>query len=373
MVAWAVTSHSAMRTLLSDPRVSKDAHQHWPEYAEGAVVLDSILATWVGRRNMFGAYGDEHKRLRSLVSKAFTPRRINSLKPWIEKITAGLISDLAAGPQTTPADLREGFCYPLPIEVICALFGVPEETRPELRRVIDGVFNTSLKPEEAMAIAEDLYKLMYGFVAYKQANPGDDLTSALIAAREEDGSRLNEAELVDTLNLVLAAGHETTVNLLDQAITALLTHPEQLAMVRSGERSWDDVIEETLRWNAPVANLPLRFAVEDIELGDIVIRKGDRILAPYAATGRDPEHHGETADRFDITREVKDHLAFGHGVHYCLGAPLARMEVQLALPALFDRFPELSLAVPAAELVPVASFISNGHRELPVILKPSTA
>ncbi|WP_075741699.1 cytochrome P450 family protein [Actinoalloteichus sp. GBA129-24] len=373
MVAWSVNSHDHLRKLLSDPRVSKDPNQHWPGYAEGKVVLSSVLTTWVGVKNMFNAYGDDHKRLRSLVSKAFTARRVNALQPWIESITERLIAELAAGPQDTPVDLREGFCFPVPIEVICALFGVPEEHRPELRRVVDGVFDTAATPEEAMALGEDLYKLMGAFVADKRANPGDDLASALINARDEDGSRLDEIELLDTLALVLSAGHETTVNLLDQAITALLTYPDQFELVRSGERSWDDVIDETMRWQAPVANLPLRYAVEDIQIGDILIRKGDRILAAYAATGRDPERHGADADQFDLTRAAKDHLAFGHGVHYCLGAPLARMEVKTALPALFARFPNMRLAVPADELVPMSSFISNGHHELPVILNPGSA
>ncbi|MBB5921193.1 cytochrome P450 [Actinoalloteichus hoggarensis] len=372
-MAWSVTSHHHLRSLLADPRVSKDPVQHWPGYAEGRVRLDSVLATWVGVRNMFNAYGDDHRRLRSLVSKAFTPRRVNALQPWIESITDRLVTDLAAGPQDQPVDLREGFCFPVPIEVICALFGVAEEHRPELRRVVDGVFDTAATPEEAAALGEDLYKIMNVFIADKRANPGDDLASALISARDEDGSQLDETELIDTLSLVLSAGHETTVNLLDQAITALLTHPDQLALVRSGERSWDDVIDETMRWQAPVANLPLRYAVEDIQVGDILIRKGDRILAPYAATGRDPERHGADADSFDLTRAVKDHLAFGHGVHYCLGAPLARMEVKTALPALFARFPNMRLAVAADELAPVSSFISNGHAELPVILNPESA
>ena len=221
------------------------------------------------------------------------------------------------------------------------------------------------------AAYERLYGVLGELVAAKRESPGDDLTSGLIAARDEDDTRLSEQELLDTLVLMISAGHETTVNLLDQAIHALLTHPEQLAHVRAGRATWDDVIEETLRNQAPVASLPLRYAVEDLDLAEfggpeVVIAKGDPILAAYAAAGRDPERHGKDADVFDVTRADKEHLAFGHGVHYCLGAPLGRMEARIALPALFERFPSLELAATDEELGSVESFISNGHRRLPV-------
>jgi cytochrome P450 len=265
-------------------------------------------------------------------------------------------------------DLREGFAYPLPIEVICHLFGIPENSRPGLRRVVDGVFNTSATPQEAEANGRDLYAILADLVAFKRRTPGNDMTSALINARDEDGSCLNEAEMVDTLILMISAGHETTVNLLDHAITALLTHPDQLDLVRAGHGSWNDVIDETLRWQAPVANLPLRYAVEDIDVGGVIIHKGDAIMAAYAAAGRDLAVHGDDADRFDIGRPNKEHLAFGHGIHYCVGAPLARLEAEIALPALFARFPDLALSVQPSELQPVGSFISNGHRALPATL-----
>ncbi|MBV8933624.1 MAG: cytochrome P450, partial [Kutzneria sp.] len=218
---------------------------------------------------------------------------------------------------------------------------------------------------------QELYLIVHDFVAEKRAAPGEDMTSALIAARDEDGSRLNETELVDTVLLLIGAGHESTVNLLDQAITALLAHPGQLDLLRAGRHDWNEAIEEVLRWQAPVANVPLRYAVEDIESDGVLIRAGDAILAGYAAAGRDPDHHGSDADRFDITRRQRNHLAFGHGVHYCLGAPLARLEARIALPALFGRFPQLALAVSQDELLPMQSFISNAHQSLPVILGPT--
>ncbi|TDD94241.1 cytochrome P450 family protein [Actinomadura rubrisoli] len=370
VVAWAVTGHEPLKRLLADPRVSKDPDLHWTKWIGNEVPGDWPLDSWVSVRNMFTAYGEDHRRLRSLVSRAFTPRRTEALRPRIEEITHDLLDRLAALPPG-PADLREGFAYPIPIEVICRLFGIPDGTRPALRRVVDGVFNTALGPADSAANQRELYEIMEDLVAAKRAAPGDDLASVLIAARDDDGSRLSEPELVGTLILMISAGHETTVNLLDHAIAAVLTHPGQRALVRAGSVPWSEVIEEALRWQAPVANLPLRYAVEDIEVDGVTIAKGEAILAGYAAAGRDPALHGDDADRFDATRPGKEHLAFGHGAHFCLGAPLARLEARVALPALFERFPDLALAVGPDELRPVESFISNGHRALPVLLRPA--
>jgi cytochrome P450 len=368
VVAWSVTSYEVLRGLLNDPRVSKDARQHWPVF-EG-ISEGWSLHLWVAVRNMFTAYGGDHKRLRSLVAQAFTARRIATLQPRIVKIVTDLVDALAAMPVDEPVDLRENFAYPLPIEVICQLFGVPDEARAGLRHAVEIIFQTSASPQAALAAQQAMYAILTDLVAARRANPGDDLTTALIAAHSEgDGARLDEAELIDTLILFVSAGHETTVNLLDQAITALLTHPDQLALVRAGRVGWPDAIEETLRWQAPVAHLPLRYAVEDIDVDGVVIRQGEAILAGYAAAGRDPALHGEDADEFDVTRADKSHIAFGYGVHYCLGAPLARLEATIALPALFDRFPTMTFAVAPQDLAHLDSFISNGHRALPVLLK----
>lgn len=209
-------------------------------------------------------------------------------------------------------------------------------------------------------------------IATKRGNPGDDMTSLLIAARDEesDGTGFTDVELRDTMILMINAGYETTVNVIDQAVFALLTSPDQLRLVRTGQATWEDVVEETLRAEPAIKYLPLRFAVTDIKLPDgQVIAAGDPILAAYGAANRHPDWHGPDADAFDVTRKVKDHLAFGYGVHFCLGAPLARLEVAEALRQLFERFPAMSLAVPADALRPVPTLISNGHQELPVYLR----
>jgi len=368
--AWAITSYDLTKRLLTDKRVSKDPRQHWGAWRRGEITPDWPLYSWVAIRSMFNAYGADHQRLRSLISRAFTVRRTAALRPDIERITAELLESIAATSVGDVVDLREELACPLPAEVISSLFGVPHDLRAALRRTLDEGNRTSKTPEEALANWQELCALLNNLVAIKRDTPGDDLTTDLIAARDGAGSRLDETELVDTLLLMIGAGQETTVNLLDHAITAMLTHPHWLDYARKPD-GWDSVIEETLRWQAPVANLVLRYATEDIDLDGVTILQGEAILISYAAAGRDPEHYGTDADVFDPTRPDKDHLAFGHGAHHCVGAPLARLEAQIALTALFARFPNLTLAGPLGQLRPLASFISNGHRTLPAIPYPT--
>ncbi|MFD9816327.1 cytochrome P450 [Streptomyces sp. NPDC059080] len=367
-LTWSITSHALLKELLTDPRVSKNAREHWPAWQRGEY-HETWLQTWVGVNSMFTAYGADHRRLRKLIAPAFTARRTEAMLPSVERITTALLDDLAAMAPGVTTDLREGFAHPLPMQVICELFGVPDgDTRAELGRLSE-IIMTTVDTEEARTTLAAIHELLGGLVALKRKEPAEDLTSLLVSARDDEGHKMSEAELIDTLLLVLVAGHETTVNLIGNAVHSLLTHPDQLRLVRDGKASWNDVVEETLRRSPSVANLPLRFAVEDIEIpGGPVIRKGDTILASIAATGRDPERHGPTAESFDIRRADPEHLTFGHGVHRCLGSPLARMEARIALPALFARFPDLEFAVPAEKLEPSGGFIVDGFRTLPVRL-----
>ncbi|MEV8016972.1 cytochrome P450 [Streptomyces sp. NPDC086554] len=378
--AWAPTQYDVLKQLLADERVSKDPNQHWPAWIDGEF-RETWVNSWVGVTNMFTAYGSNHRRLRKLVSPAFTKRRTDALRPRIEELTAGLLDRMAEAEAEAEADdegdggggsvdLRAAYAHPLPMQVICELFGLPEDRQADTARLVESIMDTTATPEQAAATWQEVHQLLAGLVALKRAEPGDDMTTVLIAARDEEGSALTEAELIDTLLLVIAAGHETTVNLIGNAVHALLSHPEQLARVLSGEVPWSDVIEETLRYAPSIANLPLRYAVSDIELPDgTVIAQGDAILAAYGAAGRDPQRHGATAGQFDIGRVDKGHIAFGHGVHYCMGAPLARLEAGVALPALFSRFPGLRLDPGAGGALPVGSFIADGFAALPVRLK----
>ncbi|MGW9324602.1 cytochrome P450 family protein [Streptomyces koyangensis] len=367
--AWSVSDPALLKTLLTSPDVSKDGRAHWPAFAE--TVQSWPLALWIAVRNMFTSYGADHRRLRRIIAPAFSARRVAALRPVVERITGGLLDELAALPPDAPVDLREKLAYPLPVAVIGHLMGVPEERYAHFRAVVDGIFDTTLSREEAMANTGALYVVLDELIATRRAEPGDDLTSLLLATPGEEGAEpaLAHEELRDTLLLVISAGYETTVNVIDQAVYALLSVDGQLGLVRSGRVGWADVVEETLRHEGAVKHLPLRYAVRDIPLPDgRTIARGEAILASYAAANRHPGWHDD-ADVFDAGRLSKEHLAFGHGVHFCVGAPLARLEVEVCLRLLFTRFPELALDLPAGGLPPFPSLISNGHRCLPVWLQ----
>ncbi|MEU9061844.1 cytochrome P450 [Streptomyces sp. NPDC048430] len=369
VMAWSVTDHALLNAMITDPRFSKD----WRNW--NAIIRDEITDGWpligmVKVTNMVTSDGQEHRRLRKLVTQTFTPRRIEALRPRVQQIVDELLDELPSHVGTDGSvDLRRHFAHPVPMQVICELFGVPADERPRLQELMDNIFRSDLAPEEVTASQIEQYQLLARVVAGRRREPGDDLTSALIAARAADPDSLSEEELVGTLLLMLSAGQETTLSLITNAVRALLTHPHQRELAVRGDADiWAGVVEETLRWDAPIGNFPFRYPLEDVEIAGVPIPKGEAIMAPFSAVGRDEDQHGEEADRFDITRKQRKHLAFGNGPHFCLGAPLARLEAALALPAVFERYPGMSLAVDPDDLVAVPSLFSNSSSTLPVRL-----
>lgn len=368
VTAWSVTGYEAGMQVLSDQRFSKDARQHWTAFLNGEISPDFPLIGWALMENLSTTYGSAHTRLRRLVAKAFTPRRVEGMRPTVEGIVADLLAGLDSGAPGTQTDLKAGFAHPLASRVMFDLIGVPEQARATILRGGEAQVDTTMTEEEIAAAVGAVIQEMGALVEAKRQAPGDDLTTALLAAKEEDGSRLTDAEMVGTLLLLLATGTEPATNLVTNTVFTLLSNPGQLKSIRAGQASWQDAIEETLRLEAPVAHLPFRFAVEDVAIDGVTIRAGDPVLMNFAAMGRDPAVHGASAGSFDVRRTSKDHLAFGHGIYRCIGMPLGRMEAEIAVPALFARFPDMSLAVQPGDVKPQSTFIMNGRSELPVYL-----
>ncbi|MFD7438449.1 cytochrome P450 [Streptomyces sp. NPDC059861] len=369
----AVLGHAALKEFLAHPDVAKDA-RHFAALREGRIAKGWPLMTFATVAGMTTADGDDHRRLRSLVSQAFTARRVEGMRQWIEELTDALLDDLAAAAakEGGVSDLRRHFAMPLPMGVISELLGVGPEHRNRLHDLSNLVVATDLGPEQALAANRELVAILASVAAARAERPGDDLTSALIAARDEAGSRLSEQELVGTLLIMIIAGHETTLNLITNAVRALCAHPDERAKVVTGAASWSDVVEETLRWDSPVSYFPFRYPVRDLTVDGTLIPQGTPVLAGYSAAGRDQGAHGREADRFDVTRARGNtgprHLSLGHGAHFCLGAPLARLEATIALEQLFTRFPDLDLAVVESELPRHAGFVGNSVGTLPVRL-----
>ncbi|MFK4120005.1 cytochrome P450 [Streptomyces longwoodensis] len=368
VTAWAVTRGDIAKQLLTHPDVSKDARTSWPGHTPGAVPW---LYPWTDVVSMFTSDGDDHHRLRRLVDRAFTPSRVEAMRPAIQAIVTNLLDDLQTQDLTAPLDLRAHFSYPIPTRVICDLFGVPAGQRPQMLRVIDAVLTTDVTAAEAETTNQALGAAMQALVDTKRTKPGEDMTSLLLATHEEDGDRLSHTELTSTLIAMIGAGSETAVALINASVRELLAHPDQLAAVLADPTRWFDVIEEALRLHPPLMFLPLRYARADIDLGDgVVIREGEAIIIAFGAHGRDPGVH-QDPEAFRIDRQDKQHLAFGYGIHYCLGARLAKLEAEVALPALFQRFPRITLACATGRLQPQRSFISTDVTELPVVLQPA--
>ncbi|MFE2998320.1 cytochrome P450 [Nocardia sp. NPDC059246] len=365
--AWTITDHTIARQLLTDTRLVKDINA-WKLWRDGVVTRQWPLIGMIDAgRSMFTVDGPEHRRLRIKTTQALTPRRLEALRPTIERLTKELLDDLdEAGHDGAAVDLKQVVAYPLPMRVISELMGVPRADHPMLLGWYKKFFSMVTPQDERLQIIEDMDVYFTEMVRRKAAEPGDDLTSALILA-DEGGEPLTEEEVVGNLKALVAAGHETTVSLILNAVRALLTRPEQLARVRSEEVEWKQVIEETLRWDGPVTHLLMRFATEDITVGDTVIEQGEGVVMSYRAIGRDTAVFGEDADDFDITRpSAHRNISFGYGPHICPGAALARLEAGIALPALFDRFPELRLATPVEEIVNLPVMTQNDIAAMPI-------
>ncbi|MEI7030271.1 cytochrome P450 [Streptomyces pratensis] len=367
--AWAVTRHAEARRLLVDPRLVKDIGA-WELWQSGAVTREWPLIGMIDAgRSMFTVDGAEHRRLRAKTSQALTPRRLEAIRPDIERFVDELLDALdAARDADGVVDLKSVFAQPLPMRVVGMLMGVDASQHAMLTQRYKAFFSMLTPQSERLALLAELDVFYTDLVREKAARPTDDLTSALILA-QEGGAPLTEEEVVGNLKAMVAAGHETTIGLILNAVRALLSHPGQLEKVLAGEVGWDAVIEETLRWDTPTTHLLMRFATEDIAVGDEVVRRGEGVVVSYRAIGRDIEQHGGDADAFDITRPSPiRHMTFGHGPHICPGAALSRVEAAVALPALFARYPGLRPAVPDEEITKLPVMTQNDMAAFPVLL-----
>ncbi|TDD75650.1 cytochrome P450 [Actinomadura darangshiensis] len=336
--AFLVVDHEHGRAALTDPRLSKDsAHSTVPVNAE----------LFFGG-TMLAMDPPDHTRMRGLVAKAFTTRRVERLRPRVQEIADGLLDGIAARGEP---DLIEEFAVPLPIQVICELLGVPASDRARFREWT-AVLTVPALSAEARARRREAARAFNGYlvaaIAERRARPEDDLISGLLAARDGDAA-LTEDEMLGSIALLLIAGHETTVNLIGNGVLALLRAPDQLELLRGKPELLPSAVEELLRYDGPVERASQRIALEDMEIAGTPIPEGAWVHVALGAADRDPAVFDDP-ERLDVTRAPKGHVAFGHGLHFCLGAPLARLEGQIAIGALLDRFADLALAVPATEL-----------------------
>ncbi|PAZ16860.1 cytochrome P450 [Streptomyces sp. SA15] len=347
---WLVVGHKEARAALADPRLSKDGSRI------GVTFLDEEL---IGRYLLL-TDPPEHTRLRGLVSRAFTMRRVEALRPRIQEITDDLLDAMLP---LGRADLVESFAYQLPITVICELLGVPEMDRTEFRKLSTEVvapISSQSNYDAVVRLAEYLTELIED---KRCAGPTDDLLGDLVRTTAEDGDRLSPQELRGMAFVLLIAGHETTVNLITSGVHALLTHPDQLAALRADMTLVDGAVEEILRYEGPVENATFRYAAEPLEIAGTPVEKGDPVMIGLTAADRDAARY-PAPDRFDIRRDTGGHVAFGHGIHYCLGAPLARLEARTAIRSLLERAPALTLDGPSGDWLP--GMLIRGLRSLPV-------
>jgi cytochrome P450 len=353
-----------VRAALADPRLHKD----WagkltsPDWVPDEVT--GYLAV-----HMLNSDPPDHTRLRKLVTKAFTARRVAGLRPRVEEITGSLLDAIeartAAGEATV--DLIEAFAFPLPVTVICELLGIPAEDRDRFRQWSNAIVASEGEPGGFRAAGAAMFRYFTELVAAKRVQPADDMVSALVEARDS-GDSLDERELIAMLFLLLVAGHETTTNLLATGTLALLMNPAELARLRADPSMLPGAVEELLRYSNPLNHATDRFALEPVEIGGVTIPAREWVLCVTSSANRDPGRFGDP-DRLDVGRDAGGHVAFGHGIHYCLGAPLARLEGEVAFGALLDRFPGLSLAADPSSLRWRPSSLIHGLETLPVRLR----
>ncbi|MFI0815259.1 cytochrome P450 [Streptomyces sp. NPDC021098] len=354
--AWLATRYEDARLVLGDPRfsraaaVGRDAPRVRP-YAPGPGTISTFDPP-------------EHSRLRRLVTKAFTVRQIERMRVRAQQIADELVDAIRA--DGAPADLVEDFALPLPITVICELLGVPYEDRADFRLWSEAFLSTTKYTlEEIKGYRTLLRDYMAGLVAERRTAPQDDLLSSLVAARDND-DRLSEDELLSLAESILIAGHETTATQIANFLYVLLTRPEHLAALRADLDLVPQAVEELLRFT-PLGSgsLQPRYAVEDVEVGGVTVRAGEPVVVAINSANRDEKVYTDS-DQLDLRRHEATHIGFGHGPHHCLGAPLARMELQIALRTLLERLPGLRFADTERDVEWKVGVTTRGVRRLPV-------
>lgn len=336
--AWVLSRYADVVGVLRDARFGRaDAEEFWRDRI-GLGPAHTIISKWMLFRDP-----PDHTRLRTLVNKAFTPRAIENMRPRIQEIVEELIADMQKG---GVADVMTSVAYPLPVLVICEMLGVPAQDRDifkawsgDLARILDPILTPEVV-EHGNTVIESMAEYFRGLIARLRKNPQANLLDAMIAA-EEQGDRLDEEELLSNCILLFGAGHETTVNLIGNGTLALLRHPDQFAKLRNNPELIESAIEECLRYDSPV-QMTGRVALSETVIGGQHVQAGERVFTLIGAANRDASQFADP-DRFDITRNENRHVAFGHGIHFCLGASLARLEAQLAVGALVRRLPNLKL------------------------------
>ncbi|MFC9637092.1 cytochrome P450 [Streptomyces mirabilis] len=354
--AWLVTRYEDVREALANPLLSMDKKHALPGSYQGLSLPPALDA------NLLNMEAPDHTRIRRLVVRAFTARRIEQLRTPVRETADRLLDALG---RHGSADLIAAYAAPLPITVICDLLGIPGEHRRDFRAWTDVL----VAPDPARpGAAKEAVAAMLGFLtqllADKRKKPADDLLCDLIAVRDE-GDRLSEDELMSLAFLILFAGYENTVQLIGNAILGLLTHPDQLAALRANPERFPNAVEEFARHEGPALLAIRRFPVEDVTIGAVTVPAGETVLLSLAAANRDPARFPDP-ERLDLGRDASGHLALGRGIHYCVGAPLARLETEIAVSALLERLPDLALDADPAELRWRPSLRARGLLALPV-------